>query len=269
MASRRSVTRLAVVVAVLGALTLGITYLATSEESPPPGNELATPGGHVGEPIESKEAIWRARYQAAIASQQSEQRRIAAAATAFDADLQSSPSSARDYLISFANPVPTQALLQAVASNTEITLRDLFTWQAAPGTVHPITGLFTAESLNWPTSGPSAVTDTLSRLLGASLDKQDGRLAKAEKNGPTQESREGASNQRGEVAALRAALSNNGPLLYGLSCRCTPRALDQLTADSRFAERAVEGADLYESPIFISDPLRDKIIQTNGRYGRE
>ena len=267
MRSRRATVRLGVVVAVLGASTLGATYLATSKESP--GDERVVAGGSEGEPDPPKEVIWQARYQAALSSRNTEQQRIDAAAKAFDADRNSSPSVGRDYLVSFAKAVPVLPLLQRIESSTEITLDELFTWQLAPGSAHPITGFYTAESLKWPTDGPTEVTEFLSRLLGVHLQKQDESLSTAEKNADTQGARDGARNQRGEVAALEAQMSNSGPLLYGISCRCTPRALDQLATDSRFALRAVEARDLFQAPIFISDPLRDKIIQTNGRFGRE
>lgn len=224
-------------------------------ESPPPEAEDAAAEGEEFE----------GRYQAALESRDLEAARIQDAQDRFALESQASPDLERDYLISLKSAVSGSALLHAVsdleAEGEDFSLMAVFVWAARPGDLHPVTGVHKVAELSWEEGVDAAVGRIETRLLDFLTRRINGlteTVLVAEH-----------SAQLEQFQELKSMVVDSGPLLYGFRCECSPRALQLLQERvGKVAYRAIELGTSMEAPIWIEDLLRDKVIESEGRFGR-
>lgn len=227
-------------------------------------------------PIPERYADATSRLQAALDDQVQEAKRIEEAKVSYAAAHGTAPLEARNYMVSFAQPVRALSLLQAWQKDRVCCplgtqqLDAVFTWVLADDGIHPLIGEYLDEDIGL--AGPPEDAD--SRLQSLVLDYLE-RRSEAITDAMGQEENEGDdleafSAQALENAALQASVTESGVFLHGMRCQCSPAFLDALITDlPGVVFRAVEAVELGQQfPIAPTDPLRQKIIETGGRYGR-
>jgi hypothetical protein len=268
---RQSSSRLRGRVLMTVALLLGSALAFTAVVAATEEEELAPPA-----PERYAEA--EGRYQAALADQAQETMRIEEATASYAAAHATASLEPRNYLVSFAQPVRALSILQGweilhrsiCCPPGSKQLGGVFSWALADDGIHPTVGHHLAEEIGWP-GAPGNVDATLQRLLLNYLVQRSESISQAiQEEGNDPDDQEALSAQASENAELQAAVSAEGVFLYGLTCTCSPISLDFLAAEvPGLVLRAVEVAELgYQFPIAPTDPLRQRVIETRGRYGR-
>jgi hypothetical protein len=254
-------------VVLLGASVVGLAVVVAQTGDPEP-EEPAIPA-----PERYAEA--EGRYQAALADQVQEATRIEEATASYAAAHGTAPGEDRNYMVSFAQPVRALSLLQAWQKDRVCCplgmqqLDAVFTWVLADDGIHPIIGEHLDEDIGL--AGPPEDADSrLQSLLLDYLERRSEAITDALGQENEGDDLEALSAQASENAALQASVTERGVFLHGMRCQCSPAFLDALTTDlPGVVFRAVEAVELgYQFPIAPTDPLRQRIIETGGRYGR-
>jgi hypothetical protein len=204
------------------------------------------------------------RLQAAVEDVALEATRIESVWHGFALDLLLRPEEPDVYVVSFQDPLPVRTLLSSPMAG-ELTIETFHVWLLAEGATTPDTAQVSADTIDWPSDGPRAVA---ARMRADFLDylstRERGlRQLVGESGGASDPGLGPFERQAAEVRQLQAFVRQEGVLLSGFRCACSPLLLLRLAQSVPSVRlRAVEEWPATESPIDPSEPLRDPVIAT-------
>lgn len=209
----------------------------------------------------------RNRLAAARASKAAEDERVAKSRATWEDAAKNRPEERAPFLVSFSEAVAASDLLSAIRDVGPASTGPIY-FQLTPDSAdHPIVSyidyaLLDARARETNRTPIDLVSQFFERYFTqrlARLDQQVSSTGDATKAAMTA--------QRNEVAAARDLLRAGHIRAYGYRCICTPSEVTSVSSKAKANVRAAERSE-RGTPIPPKSPVRDKIIASEGRYGR-
>ena len=245
-----------------GAGILGTSAVAARSSEGGEAPPVASPA-----PVLSGDSDALRRLAHALDDLKTEEARLEVAHSSFESD-RSQGNSESDYLVSLTAPVRLRSVMDALVEDAQVA--NVYVWLWDQKSLQPVVGTFSEGpgiDLGNPEEAIKAIEADYVRFLDAAITGFEADLAAEAWDDKT--TMLAWQRQLEEARMMREMVISGDLMVYGFTCHC---AVDQLLsfeesqlAPSGSALRAVESADEYDLPIRPADPLRDAIIQSEGR----
>lgn len=203
------------------------------------------------------------RLEAALKDEQLEAERVDRGRSPGDLSTASDSTRRAPYLVSLSEPARADSVLQAGDSMDDLELDVLHLWfQNDPTDTNISTGMVSVDELP---DGAEAAVQHLQALYQEKVTAhlRSLREAKSRRADPA-----GIESQIAAVEGILRDVEAGNLRLFGFSCTCSPSGLDRLQKEGTARIRVAEEDGNTGVPVPPYDPIRRKVIQSEGRFGR-